>query len=470
MKKDESTICAIATPPGNGAIAIIRISGKGAISIAESVFKTPGKNKNLSQQKSFTVHYGNIHEKGNLIDEVLVSVFKSPHSYTGDDTVEISCHGSSYIQQKILELLVNQGARLANPGEFTQRAFLNGKMDLSQAEAVADLIASSSEASHKMAINQMRGGFSGEISELRRQLLDFVSLIELELDFSEEDVEFANRNELEKLVESIQQNVNKLIQSFSTGNALKKGIPVAIIGKPNVGKSTLLNTLLNEEKAIVSEIPGTTRDYIEDIMILNGISFRFIDTAGLRDTKDRIETLGIEKTHERIKQASIILYLIDAHDNTSNFKNILHTVKNLIKEENEYQSKKVIYLLNKIDTFDDFSEHPVYEYFEEDDTVLTISAKKKLHIDSLIDELIASAHVKKNLNGDVIVNNMRHYEALKHTSEALHRVINGLEEQIASDLLAQDMREAIHYLGEITGEISTDEILGNIFKNFCIGK
>ncbi len=356
---------------------------------------------------------------------------------------------------------------MATPGEFTLQAFMNGKMDLSQAEAVADLIASSSGASHNMAMNQMRGGFSKQIAALREKLLQFISMVELELDFSEEDVEFADRARLFKLVEQIHGQLSRLAQSFRVGNALKNGIPVAIIGKPNVGKSTLLNTLLDEEKAIVSEVPGTTRDYIEDVILIEGIAFRFIDTAGLRETKDKVETLGVARTREKIQQASIILYLIDAHDKSTNFKPILHTVKKMIDDGH----KQVIYLLNKIDKADDdFNDHPVYGYFDEDDTVIGISAKKDINIERLSRALVDIAKVDDRPGEDVIVNNLRHYEALENAREGLNRVMNGLETGISADLLAQDIRQVLHYLGEITGEITTDEILGNIFRNFCIGK
>ncbi|HEY4787593.1 MAG TPA: tRNA uridine-5-carboxymethylaminomethyl(34) synthesis GTPase MnmE, partial [Bacteroidales bacterium] len=412
-----------------------------------------------------TIHFGSINANNKLIDEVLVSLFKAPHSYTGEDVVEISCHGSVYIQQKLLQVFTEHGATMAKPGEFTLRAFMNGKMDLSQAEGVADLIASESEAAHKMAMNQMRGGFSAEIGKLRSQLLNLCSLLELELDFSEEDVEFANRADLKHLVSEIQTVIRHLTDSFLLGNVIKTGVPVAIVGKPNVGKSTLLNTLLQEEKAIVSEIAGTTRDTIEDVINIKGIRFRFIDTAGIRHTTDTIESLGIERTFSKISQASVILLLTEA---VCTKEEIQHQIEEL----NLTSDQHLIIIINKIDLYDEkeiiqrlggrnaFLPHPV----------LFLSAKHHFHTDALHELLLSTVQTKALKTSDVVVSNARHYEALKNALEASERASNGLDTSLPSDLIAQDIREILHYLGQITGEITTDEILGNIFKNFCIGK
>jgi len=454
------TITAVATAPGSGAIAVIRVSGDEALQITEKIF-VPVKNKKLSEQKPNTIHFGTIKDNDEIIDEVLVSVFKAPHSYTGENySVEISCHGSSHIQRKILELLIRKGARLAQPGEFTLRAFRNGKMDLSQAEAVADLIASSSESARKVAMKQMRGGFRDEIQNLRKQLLDFISLIELELlelDFSEEDVEFADRSELKKLVNNISEHLQKLIASFKLGNVIKTGIPVAIIGAPNVGKSTLLNALLNEDKAIVSDIPGTTRDSIEDVVNLHGVLFRFIDTAGIRSTTDTIENLGIERTFSKVQDAEIILLMADATQN--NIEDIIDDVKEKIKE------KKTLLIINKTDLLNKPVKLP-----ETDCEHIEISAKNRENINQLIDKLIEIAGISTINQDEVIISNTRHFEALSRAYEAVERVQEGLETGISSDFLSMDIREVLHFLGEISGEITNDEILGNIFKNFCIGK
>ena len=451
------TITAIATAPGSGAIAVIRISGDDAINITEKIFVPAQKNKKLSEQKANTIHFGTIINENDIIDEVLISIFKAPHSYTGENSVEISCHGSSHIQRKILELLISKGARLAEPGEFTLRAFRNGKMDLSQAEAVADLIASSSETARRVAMKQMRGGFRNEIQDLRMRLLNFISLIELELDFAEEDVEFADRSELKKLTAIIAKHLQKLINSFKLGNVIKNGIPVAIIGAPNVGKSTLLNALLNEDKAIVSDIPGTTRDSIEDVVNLHGVLFRFIDTAGIRDTKDTIENLGIERTFSKVQDAEIILLMADATQN--NIEDIIQTVKTKIK------NKKTLLVINKTDLLKKELILP-----ETDCEHIEISAKNKKNINRLIDKLIETAGINTINQDEVIISNTRHYQALNHALEAIERVQEGLETGISSDFLSMDIREVLHFLGEISGEITNDEILGNIFKNFCIGK
>ena len=462
---DESTICAISTAPGNGAIAIIRLSGNKSINICDKLFVPAKKKAKLIQQNANTVHFGTINDNNKIIDEVLVSIFKNPHSYTGEDLVEVACHGSLYIQQKILQLFITNGARLAKPGEFTMRAFFNGKMDLSQAEAVADLIASTTEASHKVAINQMRGGFSNEIKILRDQLVKFTSLIELELDFSEEDVEFADRNDLKKLVNEIETLLSHLINSFELGNVIKNGVPVAIVGNPNVGKSTLLNILLNENRAIVSEIPGTTRDVIEDTININGISFRFIDTAGLRETHDKIETLGIEKTYQKINLASIVLLLVDAQDKSEDIEYQINNIKKIIDD------KKFIVIVNKMDKLNNTELNTKIDFLKDKDySLINISAKNNFNIDTLTNELIKTVNFSSLNANDVIVTNARHYEALLKAKENILRVIKGLNDNISGDFIAMDIRQVLHYLGTITGEITTDEVLGNIFKNFCIGK
>ncbi len=466
---DDKTIAAISTAHGTGAIAVIRLSGNEAVNICDKVYFS-SSGKKLNQQAANTLHYGFIKDGGNTIDEVVVGLFKAPNSYTGEDLVEISCHGSLYIQQRILELLILRGARMAQPGEFTLRAFLNGKMDLLQAEAVADLIASNSKAFHDVAINQMRGGFTGEIKKLRKQLLTFTSLIELELDFSEEDVEFADRDELKKLVQEIEILLRTLKNSFALGNAIKNGIPVAIIGKTNTGKSTLLNLLLKEDKAIVSEIEGTTRDFIEDTISVDGVHFRFIDTAGLRHTSDHIEKLGIERTYKKIEQASIIILLIDANDAVEdNLKSITDIKKKISKTD-----KKLVVVLNKTDLCSpgtiQAATPKINETLNDNERFVPMSAKKGENLDILektLKELIHAENLEQNA---VIVTNVRHFEALSHAHEAIVRTKEGLENHLSGDLLSQDIRETLYYLGEITGEITTDEILGNIFKNFCIGK
>ncbi len=452
------TISAIATPHGVGAIAVIRLSGSDAINIADLVFQSTKKTKNLSNQKANTIHFGTIADGNQIIDEVLLSIFKAPHSYTGEDSIEIACHGSIHIQSKILQLLIKKGARLAQPGEFTLRAFQNGKMDLSQAEAVADLIASSSESSRKVAMNQMRGGFRNEIQELRAQLLNFISLIELELDFSEEDVEFADREQLKSLVQKINLHLSALINSFRLGNVIKNGVPVAIIGEPNVGKSTLLNVLLNEDKAIVSDIPGTTRDAIEDTISIEGILFRFIDTAGLRETSNIVEGLGIERSKQKMNSAEVILQIFDAKG--SNFQALFKKLKA------EFPKKTILPVVNKSDMLGRVNMIRVIDGVP----VIYISAKHKHNIKELENSLLKAVNHTAVSDSGTIITNVRHYEALAKAHEAIERVADGLENQIPSDFLAMDIREVLHYLGEISGEVTNDEILGNIFKNFCIGK
>lgn len=459
----DDTICAIATPSGVGAIAVIRISGNDTFSIVNTIF-SPQSKKPLEQAQANTIHYGWIKNNSRVIDEVLVSVFKNPNSYTGEDSVEISCHGSVYIQQEILQLLVSKGARMARPGEFTLRAFLNGKKDLSQAEAVADLVVSNSKASHKLAIDQMRGEFSSQIKKLRKQLVDFTSLLELELDFSEEDVEFADREKLKTLIKAIKKEATALVNSFSMGNVLKNGIPVAIIGKPNVGKSTLLNAILKEERAIVSETPGTTRDTIEDILVINGISFRFIDTAGLRESKEEIENLGIERTYEKIRQAKIILYMFDAGE--TSIEEVDEVLED-IREKFGGQDKKIILLGNKIDMLMEVPKE--FNKLVELETIF-ISAKRKENLHLIPDSLVRSISDGTEESQSTIVTNTRHYEALLKVQESVDTVIKGLDDNIPNDLLASDIRSALHHLGLITGEVTSDEILGNIFENFCIGK
>ncbi|MCX6327756.1 MAG: tRNA uridine-5-carboxymethylaminomethyl(34) synthesis GTPase MnmE [Bacteroidia bacterium] len=467
MIRLEETICAPASAVG-GAIAVIRISGSQCFSICEKIFIPLDKSIKLIDQKGFTIVFGDIRSGEEIIDEVLVSVFRAPHSYTGENSVEISCHASPYIVKRILELLIINGAMSAKPGEFTQRAFFNGRIDLSQAEAVADIIASTTRSAHKLAINQMRGGFSLEIGRLRYELLNFASLIELELDFGEEDVEFADRKELKSIITSVKELADRLADSFLLGNVVKNGIPVAIVGKPNSGKSTLLNALLMEEKAIVSEIPGTTRDTIEDTIVIDGIEYRFIDTAGLHDTTDVIEALGIKKTYEKISQASVILLIDEISDSAESINKRARAIREMIRDS----EKRLFILINKIDQASPDRQSQIAEKIslEEKDTLLFISAKEKSGLDDLRLKL-SEVVVKERLSSDdVIITNIRHYETLLRVSESLERVITGLDNQIPEDLIAIDIRQAIHYLGEITGQITSDEILGNIFKNFCVGK
>ena len=457
MMNDE-TIIALATPSGMGAISVIRISGSKAISITEKLFKPKG-NKILSKQKSHTVHLGNLMKNNFVLDEVLVTIFFGPNSYTGEDTIEISCHGSTYIQQKIIDLYIENGIRVATPGEFTLRAFLNGKMDLNQAEAVADLIASENEGSHNLAIQQMKSGFSNDLKKLRSELLHFSSMIELELDFSQEDVEFAERNEFKKLVNKITKELGDLINSFSSGNVLKNGIAVAIAGKPNAGKSSLLNTLLNEDKAIVSNIPGTTRDSIEDSLIIDGIKFRFTDTAGLRKTDDVIESKGIEKTKEKIRQAKILIYLFDVND--TNLDEINSDIESFKRKD-----LSVILVRNKVDL--EIVSKDLYKQLK-NLNFLEISANDNNSVNILKNKLLDEVNIL-NPHTDTIVSNSRHYQALINAMTAIKDVSNGLESNISGDLLSIDIRKSIEHLAEITGEITNDDVLGNIFSNFCIGK
>ncbi len=467
MINSNKTICALSTPAGSGAIGVIRLSGEKAISIANSIFE----GKNLELQKGQTLHFGKIVNEEEVIDEVLVSLFKGPNSYTGEDTIEISCHGSSYILGKVLELLLQKGASLAKPGEFTMRAFMNGKMDLAQAEAVGDLIAAESKAAHGLALNQMRGGFSKKIADLRHELIQFTALIELELDFAEEDVEFANRSDLKELVNNLREMIGGLLRSFSTGNVMKNGIPVAIVGQPNVGKSTLLNALLNEEKAIVSDIAGTTRDSIEDEVKIGGIAFRFIDTAGIRETQDVVENIGIQRTFQMVEKANVVLYLVDVVSDT---KEEIHQVIKDIQTKIEGGEKQLIVLANKADKADFDADHVPEEFsskFPKEIEPIYLSALKKLRLEELTNTLETIAKTTLKNGSDVVVSNLRHYEALKSAGEALERVSNGLDTNITGDFLAMDIRQALHYLGEITGTIEIDrDILGTIFSQFCIGK
>ena len=463
---DQSTICAISTSPGIGAIAVIRLSGSEAIQIADKVFQSPKRDKILIEQAANTLHFGQIVFNNEIIDEVVVALFRSPHSFTGEDIVEISCHGSVYIQQKILVVLVESGARMALPGEFTQRAFLNGKMDLSQAEAVADVIASSNAAAHKLAINQMRGGFSKEINDLRSQLLHFTAMIELELDFAEEEVEFADRTALRNLTEKIEALLRKLKNSFQLGNAIKNGIPVAIVGETNVGKSTLLNALLNEEKAIVSHIHGTTRDVIEDVVNIHGTAFRFFDTAGIRDTVDHIENLGIERSYSKLELATVVLLVVDLQNPYPIVFERINKIRARISE-----NQTLIIVANKIDSgLRETIQQLEVTDFSDNEKLVFIAAKQKKNLEELIDFMVHSVNLEAVNQEDVIVTNARHFEILKNAHEAILRVLNGLDSGITGDFLSQDIRECMHYLAEITGEVGTEEVLGHIFKNFCIGK
>jgi tRNA modification GTPase len=463
LPNQADTICALATAPGLGAIAVIRISGPNTFKIIESVFKTKkGKSKDFSSIASHTLHFGDIVLDNQTLDEVLISVFKNPHSYTGQDTIEISCHGSTYIQQQILQLLQQKGARLAEPGEFTLKAFLNGKLDLSQAEAVADLISSQHASAHQTAMQQLRGGYSHAIQELRTQLLNFASLIELELDFAEEDVEFANRDQLSILVNQLLKSVRTLRESYATGNALKNGIPVVIAGKPNVGKSTLLNALLNDDKAIVSDIAGTTRDVIEDQLIIDGYRFRFMDTAGLRATGDVIEQLGVERSYEYARKANIILYLCDPAQSTA--KEIEEEITDLQNKVGE--DKFILTVVNKCDIHE---ESKLADYATLPN-VIFIAAKTQLHLEELKKQLIIGSGVASLENENQLVTNARHEGALAKAEDALVRVISGMQCNLTSDLLALDLKDAIYHLGLITGEIYSDDLLGNIFSKFCIGK
>ncbi|MFC5683570.1 tRNA uridine-5-carboxymethylaminomethyl(34) synthesis GTPase MnmE [Flavobacterium sp. MAHUQ-51] len=466
MLKNDS-IVALATASGTGAIAIIRVSGKDAIGIANSVFKSI-KNKDLTLQKSHTLHLGHIVDGTKTLDQVLVSVFKGPNSYTGENTVEISCHGSTYIQQQIIQLLLRKGCRMADAGEFTLRAFLNGKLDLSQAEAVADLISSDNEASHQIAMQQMRGGFSNEIAKLREELLNFASLIELELDFAEEDVEFADRSQFHELLNRIEFVLKRLIDSFAVGNVIKNGIPVAIVGEPNVGKSTLLNALLNEERAIVSDIAGTTRDTIEDELTIGGIGFRFIDTAGIRDTKDVVESIGIKKTFEKIEQAQVVLYLFES----LKFKvQSSAYIVEIEKIKNQFPLKPLVVVINKLDLLSEEEINNIRKALETLNlTLIFLSAKQKIGVEDLKNQLLSFVNTGALRNNETIVTNTRHYDSLLKALDEISKVKYGLESNLSSDLMALDIKEALYQFGLITGQVTNDELLGNIFANFCIGK
>ncbi len=465
----QDTIVALASPSGAGAIAVIRVSGVQAITIGSLIFQSIS-GKDLNKQKTHTLHLGHIVDGNKVIDQVLVSIFKGTQSYTGENTIEISCHGSTYIQQQIIQLLLRKGCRMAQAGEFTLRSFLNGKMDLSQAEAVADLISSDNEASHQIAMQQMRGGFSNEISKLREELLNFASLIELELDFAEEDVEFADRTQFSALLNRIEFVLKRLIDSFAVGNVIKNGIPVAIVGEPNVGKSTLLNALLNEERAIVSEIAGTTRDTIEDELVIGGIGFRFIDTAGIRETTDIVESIGIKKTFEKIEQAQVVLFLIDSIQLIIDNEN---TVKiEIEKIKNQFPQKPLIVVTNKIDKlnlgqrilFD--TQLSIINY----PLLIEISAKEKQGINELKNQLLSFVNTGALRNNETIITNTRHYDSLLKALDEIQKVKFGLQSNLSSDLMAIDIKQALYYFGEITGEVTNDELLGNIFANFCIGK
>lgn len=462
MNNPTDTICAIATSQG-GAIGIIRLSGPRAIAITSTLFRPQQADARLADRKAYTLTFGRIMDGEEIIDEVLVSIFRAPHSYTGEESVEISCHGSAYILQRVLQLLIGAGARLAHPGEFTQRAFLNGKMDLSQAEAVADLIASTSAASHRLAMNQMRGEFSRELSQLRERLLHFTSLIELELDFSDhEELEFANREELKQLAQEIEDKLSRLVHSFRTGNALKNGVPVAIVGETNVGKSTLLNTLVGDERAIVSDIHGTTRDVIEDCITIGGVLFRFIDTAGIRSTNDTIESIGIARTFKKIEQAEIVLWMVDSTCAEEQINQLSSQILPLCEE------KQLLILFNKADLVpaDFLSTLPLPSEVKS----LCISAKANQGISELEQWLMEAAQLPQLSQEDVIVSNARHYEALQLALASIRRVSQGLADNLSGDFVSQDIRECIFHLSDIVGEVTSNEILSNIFKHFCIGK
>ena len=458
----EECICALATPAG-GAIGIIRLSGNNAITITDQVF-TSASGKPLTGAKANTLHYGEIKDKdGKTIDDVLVSVFRAPHSYTGEDSTEISCHGSRYILQQVLLRLTEVGCRQAEPGEYTRRAYMNGKMDLSQAEAVADLIASTNKATHHMAMSQLKGHFSNELTRLREKLLKMTSLLELELDFSDhEELEFADRSDLRALAEEIERRINTLAHSFETGNAIKQGVPVAIVGKTNVGKSTLLNRLLHEEKAIVSDIHGTTRDVIEDTTLIDGITFRFIDTAGIRGTDDTIESLGIERTFQKIRQADIVLWVIDSTEASKQISLLSEKIIPLC------ESKQLILVFNKADLSTAAPDPSIS--LPENSRQISISAREKDGISSLQNMLVEAAQIPSISQNDIIVSNVRHYEALTLALDSVHRVQDGLENNLSGDFISQDLRECIYHLSDIVGEVTTDEVLGNIFRHFCIGK
>lgn len=467
--QNKDTICALSTPPGSGAIAVIRISGENALKVCTRIFRPSNIKTDITMVPGYTLHLGHITDGDDIIDQVVAGIFKAPNSYTGEDLVEFSCHGSEYIQQKILEILIDRGARMARAGEFTLRAFMNGKYDLSQAEAVADLIAAGSKVSHDMALSQMRGEFSKKINHLRQELVELAALLELELDFSGEDVEFANRDKLLMTLSNTLEEVEILVKSFAFGNVLRKGVPVAITGKPNVGKSTLLNAILNEDRAIVSEIPGTTRDTVEDIIVIDGVAFRFIDTAGLRTASDKVENLGIERTYEKIRQSKIILYVFDVSESDCNeVRDSLEEFRNYIDSLPEEMSKDKIFIpiANKTDLLVEAPRH--FSDMVEMECIF-VSAKRKENI-SLILEKLGELVKAEAVADTAIVTNTRHYEALVRAQESLEKARTGLKEGLTTDLVATDLRGALHYLGEITGEVTTNEILGTIFSRFCIGK
>lgn len=461
---NNDTIVALATASGSGAIAVIRLSGEDAITVADKHFKSVVDSKSLLNQKTHTIHLGHIVDDKREIDEVLISIFKNPNSYTGENVVEISCHGSIYIQQEIIQLFLRNGCRMADAGEFTLRAFLNGKLDLSQAEAVADLIASDNAASHQIAMQQMRGGFSSEIAKLREELMNFASLIELELDFAEEDVEFADRTQFKELINRISFVLKRLIDSFAVGNVIKNGIPVAIVGEPNVGKSTLLNALLNEERAIVSDIAGTTRDTIEDEISIGGIGFRFIDTAGIRETEDVVESIGIKKTFEKMEQAQVVVLLFSAQEFKTDGKRLKVEIE---KIKNRFPQKPLVIIANKIDTINSEDLNILKSEFE---TIHLLSAKTGNGVEALKEKLTSFVNTGALRNNETIVTNTRHYDSLLKALEEISKVKSGLEMGLSGDLMAIDIRQALFHFGEITGEITTDDLLGNIFANFCIGK
>jgi tRNA modification GTPase len=472
MYKNE-TIVALATAPGSGAIAVIRLSGPQAHEIASAIFKPSGsKGKKYTDLNANSITLGHIYDEERVVDEVLISKFNAPKSYTGEHVVEISCHGSLYIQQEIINLCVDKGAKMAEPGEFTMQAFLNAKMDLSQAEAVADLIASESKTAHQIALQQMRGGFSGELKDIRKQLLNFASLIELELDFSEEDVAFANRDELRGLLSKSQSAIRKLIDSFALGNVIKTGIPVAIVGEPNVGKSTLLNALLNEEKAIVSDIAGTTRDSIEDEINIDGVRFRFIDTAGIRETTDTVEGMGIKRSYEKAEQSKMVLYLIDATrlDTDARIKHSLMRIQ-IMKEK--FVDKPLLVVLNKLDQITGLEHAQIIkaiQSYQPDVSLISLSAKSSTGVDELKEGLVKSFTSGALSHNDTVVSNARHYHALQNAYNSLIEVQKGIEQDISSEFIAIDIRATAESIGIITGEITNDELLGNIFSQFCIGK
>jgi tRNA modification GTPase len=461
----EDTICALATAPGMAALAVIRISGPKSFSIIEEIFTSiKGKKKDFEKIKPYSLHFGKIIDQDQIIDEILVSVFKGPHSYTGEDTIEISCHGSTYIQQSILQLLIRCGARMADPGEFTLRAFLNGKLDLSQAEAVSDLISSQHASAHKVALQQLRGGYSDTMQHLRQQLVDFASLIELELDFAEEDVEFANREKLTSLVQGLLIEIRRLQKSFIDGNVLKSGVSVLIAGKPNVGKSTLLNALLNEERAIVSDIAGTTRDVIEDYLVIDGIQFRFMDTAGIRHSEDVIEQMGVERTHQHASKAAVIVYVADPVQ--SDVAEIESEIKELQLRSGNNDAP-VVTVINKSDQY---AFEKLLKQYETLPSLVILSAKEKLHIETLKAKLAGAAMISTDQAGQTIVTSARHAESLHLAAVALEKVIAGIQQNLSTDLLAFELKDSIYHLGMITGQIYTDDLLENIFSKFCIGK